>query len=520
MRRAGAAAPHRPECWSAVAALELLRGYPKEALVAALRAREADPEACEPMLMLGASLYRMGVLVLADTAFRAARKHAPAGLVVQFDGDLESPSKQAARDDSTSRSAPQAANSPWDGLDPDLTTPENEAYLDYLTRLAIALFLFRDGDAVRWDMRTELFLRYGPPGAVEYAPAWAQVGEGNDLAYRTYRTMPGGDEVAEEWNKLRRNLPDPMGYPYNMQVWHYPHLGMEVALVDRSLAQDYELPVSSQAEADPRPDPALLATRADVIALGGGRGVFRAMVPGVQPVPVATALSRFPVGDGVRLLAHVSAAGEPADSLWGSWAVVDSAGRTVARESHAMGVSACDPTRRRVADFAVTLPAGDYRVDLAVGGAGGRRGVAHLVVHVEPPSPRLAMSDLVLLCGDRAAAFGPGGVRIEPSWSGKVPARAAATVYYELENLATRADGTSRFAYTCTLRPAGSLGLADAPEASFEATREEESVGTHRRQFVRVPLASLAAGSYELRVVVRDLESDATVERSVPVVVV
>jgi tetratricopeptide (TPR) repeat protein len=514
-RRAGAAAPDRPACWSSVAALELLRGYPREALVAALQARRADPEAAGPMMMLGASFYRLGVLVLADTVFRAAREHLPASLIARFDGGPAFRPKPAAGGDSTSGSAWRAADSPWRGLDPDLTTPENEAYLDYLTRLAIALFLFRDGDTVRWDMRTELFLRYGPPGAVEYAPAWAQLGEGNDLEYRASRRIEG---EGGKWSKLGRNLPAPMGYPFNLQVWYYPDLGMDVSLVDRSLAQDYELPPVSQGEADPRPDPALLAARADLVGLGAGRSVFRAMVPGVKPIPIATALSRFPVGGGVRLLAHVSTAGEPVDSLWGLWAVVDSSGRVVVRESHALGVSGCDPARRRVADFAVTVPAGDYRVDLVVGGVRGRRGVAHLAAHVGPPSPRLAMSDLLLLCGERPAASEPGVVRIEPDWSGKVSGRSTALVYYELENLTTRADGTSRFAYTYTLRPTVTDEQSGAPESLLEATREEENVGAHRRQFVRVPVASVAAGRYELRIVVRDLESGATVERAVPIV--
>jgi hypothetical protein len=110
-------------------------------------------------------------------------------------------------------------------------------------------------------------------------------------------------------------------------------------------------------------------------------------------------------------------------------------------------------------------------------------------------------------------------VSIEPSWSGRLSGRATALVYYELENLTTRADGTSRFAYTYALLPTGTDEQAGAPEALFEATREEENVGTHRRQFVRVPVASVAAGRYELRIVVRDLESGATVERAVPIVV-
>ena len=38
-------------------------------------------------------------------------------------------------------------------------------------------------------------------------------------------------------------------------------------------------------------------------------------------------------------------------------------------------------------------------------------------------------------------------------------------------------------------------------------TREEENVGSHRRQFVSIPVAALPQGAYEVRIAVRDLES-------------
>ncbi len=496
-RRASEAAPDRAADWSAVAALELLRGRPREGLAAALHARRADPEAAEPLLVLGAALYRLSVLSYADSAFRAARPRLPAALLARLDGDLVS----GTGPDTISAAGATSAASPWRDSDPDLTTPENEAQLDYLTRLALALFLFREADKVRWDMRAELFLRYGPPASVEYDPAWAQLGA-KELEFHFPRPGAGPDAV------------DPMPYPYNMQVWHYPDLGMDVTLLDRHLTQDYELPYSSMVSADPRPDPATLAARSDLVGVSGGRGVFRAMAPGVKAMPVTGSLSRFPLAAGARLLAHVFAAGEPLDSLWGSWALVDETGHVVARESHGLAISACDPTRLQVGDFAANVPPGDYRVDLAVRGARGQRGVAHLRVHLDPIPAGLSMSDLLLLCGSRPTSFGPEGVRIEPSLRRHVSGSRPAIFYYELERLATRADGSARFSYTYSVRSTREEEEGRAPRAAFEATREEENVGPHRRQFVTVPLARLTPGPYELRIEVRDLVGGATVSGS------
>lgn len=59
----------------------------------------------------------------------------------------------------------------WKGRDPDLTTPQNEALLDYRHRLALALLLFGEGDRLRRDMRAELFARYGAPAQIDYNPS-------------------------------------------------------------------------------------------------------------------------------------------------------------------------------------------------------------------------------------------------------------------------------------------------------------------------------------------------------------
>ena len=162
--RATEEAPDRAGPWSAVSALLLLEGRPKDALSAALRARHADLNGVEPLLVLAASFYRLSVLVYADSAYRLARDRMPADLRQRFDDESVLGPRPATADTSGMRGA---GHSLWRDADPDLTTAENEALLDYRTRLALAFFLFRERGALRWDARAELFVRYGPPAAIE-----------------------------------------------------------------------------------------------------------------------------------------------------------------------------------------------------------------------------------------------------------------------------------------------------------------------------------------------------------------
>jgi tetratricopeptide (TPR) repeat protein len=494
--RATAAAPDRADGWCATSVLALLKGWPRDALEAAQRAYHADPRGAEPLLAMAAALYRSSVLALADSLFREARPRLTPEQLRIFDDESALGACPEPRGGFESGDGESGPLSRWQGTDPDLTTAENEAQLDYWTRVTLALFLFREGTRMGWDKRAELFVRYGPPAAVDYNPAEARL----DFVY------PRRAQVMY--------APPPIPFPFNMQIWAYPELGMWVTLWDRFLVQDYELPVSDQVDFDPRPDPAALANRPELIALGAGRGVFRALAPGAKPMPITGAVSRFPTGRGVLVLAHVFAAAEPSDSVWGTWALVGSDGRTVRRESRRLSVSACDPTGRQVADFSVEVPPGDYRIDLSAGASGGRRGVARFETRADTVAGALDMSDLVLLCADQTHAVGPEGVRIEPNVEHRVRGMRAMTVYYELEHLDVGADGTSRFSYAYSIRPVSAPGKAPRPNA-FEASREEENVGPHRRQFVSLPIAPLKPGEYEVTIRVRDERSGATVERSV-----
>jgi hypothetical protein len=288
---------------------------------------------------------------------------------------------------------------------------------------------------------------------------------------------------------------------------------MKVNLWDRSLTQTYELPVSYVRDTSPRPDPASLSGHADLVVLGGGRGVYRAIPPGLGLLAARAELSRFPGDTATRLVAYVEAPGGPADSMWASWAVADDDRRQVARGSAPLAISACEPTERRVAEFSAAVPPGHYRVDLAVSDGHRRRGLVHLAARVEPPPERLTLSDLVLLCG---APAGDVPVRIEPNLDGRIGGARAVSVYFEADHLAAGPDGRSRFAYTYAVQPASPRGRpTGGAEPVFQATREEEYVGTRRRQFVSAPLKGLKPGTYEVQIELRDLVSGATASRAV-----
>jgi hypothetical protein len=480
MERAAALAPERAAAWSELAALELVRGRLDLSLMAARRAQAADPAGWQPLIALACVSYRSGEMARADSAFRLARPRLPLEVRRRFGI-------------STWRPAGGGEVVSWSGTDPDLTTPEHEAELDYLTRVSLAVVLFRDANGLRWDMRTELFVRYGPPAAVDVNPL------SSPLAYqhnRYHTQKPAGHMFY---------TPPPLPYPYNVQAWSYPELGIRAELWDRSLTQSFELPVALQAEADPRPDPALLASRPDLVAMGGGRGVFRAMAPGSIPIAAQATITRFPSDQGAILVAHLITAGEPTDTLRGTWAVVAMDGHVLTRGSGSLSASSCDPTGKRVVDFTVAAPPGAYRVDLTVTGSGGRRGLVRLPTTIARPGPSLALSDLVMLCGMQGASVTPEAVRIEPDMDRRVTGSRPLMVYFEIDHLSLGTDGGARFTYTYSIHPV----KHEQPEqgtapVAFEASREESHDGTRRRQFVTVPMRSIRSGAYDLRIHVLD----------------
>lgn len=493
--RATEQSPDRAGPWCAASALLLLEGRPKDALSAAFRARRADSTGFEPLLVLAASFYRLSVLVYADSAFHMARDRMPADLRQRFDDDSVLGPERAIPDTSGLKVAGRRT---WRETDPDLTTPENEALLDYRTRMALAFFLFRERGVLRWDTRADLFVRYGPPAGIDYNPARPGWNNEREFTYSQRKELTHPDEVDY--------LPPPHGYPFNMQVWHYPELGIRATLFDRGLTHSYETWRSRTQDRDvPRPVPDSLSSHPELVAIGSDRAVFRALAPGARPIKAAGGLSRFLVGDSTLIQAHVSAMGVPTDSMSGSWAIVADDGTVMKRETVALSISACDPSSERVANFAATVPPGGFRVDLAVAARGGRRGVVHLQTRVDPVPTGLHMSDLVLVCGDPSMSGGSDAVRIEPNLSRQLTNSQTVTGYYELYHLVAASNGERRFSFHYTIRlVTGSGGTGPGP-VLVESSREETSVGSHRRQFVTAGIGSLAEGRYELRVEVRDL---------------
>lgn len=498
LRRAAALAPTDLEARLALTALALARGDETLASMAARSAFACDRRAAEAQLAFACAAYWEGDLALADAAFREAIPRLPPGARRRFAdlssiGDAEPPAADAPGDANAAYAAAF-----WRDQDPDRTTDENEAELDFMARTANALLLFRESRGVRWDMRAELFVRYGAPEAIVAPPP------DRELSFHVERRNPVAYAPAE------------LEFPYHMQTWSYPGLGMRVELWDRSLSQAYEIPYSDQPGREPRPDPALIAGRSDLVVLGHGRGVYRGLPPGIVPMTARGALSQFPEPSGTRLVAHVEAPGGPTDSLWGRWVVITRDGREVARGAGALSISACEPTERQVAQFTASVPPGEYRVDLAVTDGERRRGVVHLSERVVARSDSLAMSDLVLLCGERARFAGGGPVLIEPNLEHRLRAAREVSVYFELDGLVIGEDGRSTFGYAYAIRPVGGSARSRRPvQPVFQASREETNVGGHRRQFVSAPIASLAPGGYDLEITVSDLRSGAAATRAV-----
>jgi len=376
--------------------------------------------------------------------------------------------------------------------------------------VAHAYFLYYSPKRREWDERGEVFVRYGPPDAVDYNPLGARV------------VNSRGSTLQSPANVML--FATGPAYPANVQVWTYQSLGMSVTLQDRLLSEYYLLPITSDFDPDPAPDPDSLARRADALATAGGRGVFHRLPPGIRPLPVEGAVARFQGERSPRLLAQAEVAAGPADSLWAEWVVLDSTRTEVARARRELSPSACDATTRRVADFAADLPPGSYQVGLSVGDGRGRRGTFRALAELAAGPAEVELSDIVVSCGPPgwSAPAGASSVRPEPNPGARVAGGDPLTVYFEIYHLSPGEDGRARFQYVYTVRstardPRLWIQRLFAPRPSIpeiSATRTEENAGPLRRQFVSVPLHALPPGPYRLEIQVRDLISDAEAVRT------
>ncbi len=519
--------PRSSENWLALVPMRYERGDRAGALDAARRAlalRRGDPEAALAVAYLS---YRSGDIERADTLFRDAiprlrsdlrallydpskwfrASHRSGRTRTSPQGAMSAPEHDAEKAEATqdadirdlvSRTATlDSAAAFWGKVDPDPTTVANEMQLEYWSRVAHAWFVFWDQDRPMLDSRAITFVRYGPPDRVEINP------EGVPLAYAPIRrsASPHGGGVLD--------------YPMHVQGWFYPELGMRVVLNDRSLRGRFTPQVARDFDPLSVPDPDVLARRPDLVTFGDGLAVFPTLPPRDQRIELRGTLVRFESERGPRLLVQVRAEARPDDRLTGRWLVFDREGRELAGSSVELGVSSCDPAEWRLAEVAAELPAGAASVALSVRDARRRRGIFRAETAVATPGALLAISDVVLCCGDPASLARSGLVQFEANMEGRVSGRNPVAAYFEIYRLAAGADGLSHFEYEYRVRrlPApGSRPPRGGPPVVLSSQREETNAGPHRRQFVSVPITSLARGRYRLEIIVRDRTTGAQVE--------
>jgi len=481
------------EAWLMLSSMRIESHDTTGAAAAALRALSAAPDRAETQLAVAATQWRLGEVAEADSRFRAAIPRLPANVRERFDdiAPLASEADTALYNHLPPARRAEFARRFWAEHDPDLATPENEAQLEYWSRVTQAYFLYYNARHREWDERGEVYVRYGPPEKLDYNP----IG--------TYLYSQIGD------SRLR--------YPMNVLIWDYPSLGMTVELQDRVLSEYYLLPIAKGYDPDPRPEPDSLAKLA-AVSTHQLRGVFPALPPRALPVRMQGEVAHFEGPEGPRFWAALEAESEPGDSLRAEMVVMDSTEHEVMRTSRALAPSACEAGRFRVADFAGELPPGQYRVGLSVR-AGARRGSERIELTVPRADSTLALSDVVVTCGV-PIVMGP-VVRLDPNPLARVPADAPLSAYFEIYGLEPGTDGESRFQYVYTIKSRArdarvwlQRALSPRPATpSVEISRVESNEGGLRRQFVTLPASELPPpGRYRLEIVVHDLVSgrDAT----------
>lgn len=497
--KAAGLVPGRVEPWLKQTPLLLERGDSVAAMQSAEAALAADRDRADALLAVAQLSYRMGRVERADSAFRAVLPRLPVEARERFD-DISPVATEA--DTARLRRLPDSQKAEfvrrfWSDNDPDPVTPENEARLEYQSRVAQAYFLFFDPKRREWDERGEFYVRYGPPESADYNPVGMRL---------SYSFTTGS------------------AYPMNLLVWNYPALGMTVAMEDRLLSEYYLAPITRRPPEGREPDPAVLATREDVWTTREGRGVFPILPPGVTRLPAEGLIARFEGEAGPLLLGFVETPGEPADTLRAEWVLIDSARVERARLSSTLDPSPCDPGGHRVADFASLVPPGEYLAGLSVRDGRGGRGVVRRNVTIEAPRATIALSDIVVSCGAPSVQGGASpSVRLAPNATARVGPTDPLTVYFETYHLQIGREGRSRFEYEYTVHSAEKDPRVwiqrlfnprpEIPQVS--AVRREEQTATLRRQFVSVPVQNLPDGSYRLEIRVRDLVSGTETRGSV-----
>ncbi|MFN8587359.1 MAG: hypothetical protein U0704_06115 [Candidatus Eisenbacteria bacterium] len=504
LEHAAALRPYGSRAWLALVPLRYEARDLAGAAIAARRAAAGRPRLPEASLAAAYTAYRLGDFAYADSAFREGL----ARLAPDRRALFESPSRlpEMAQPDSEWRALdaatrPIAAFRAMRAYDPDPTTRENEAQLEWWSRVTHALLLFDDPLHPELDARAETYMRYGPPQGVLLNPA------GVPLYFNPARDYsgPGAD----------RNRSS-VGFPLRAQLWLYPELGMRVLLHDRSLRGRWTQPFQRSPEYTNRPDPAVLAARRDLLALGDGWLVLPTRRPASQRLEVSGAFTRFEGERGPRVRAQLDVSAGAADTLVADWVVLDARGRTIERGTTKPGLSGCDPAARRIVEFTMGLAPGTYDVTISAHDPRGRRGFVRRSLDVEPSRPGLAMSDLLVNCGNATTLSAGGVVRLEEAPGHRFRAGAPIAVYAEIYRLEADEQHRTRFEYEYFVRRLDRDGvpgarLAWASRADSVVASASERV---RRQFVAVDTAKLEPGTYRVEIVVRDLVTGADVTRT------
>ena len=525
--------PNGSEGWLALVPMMYERGDLTGAARAAERALSGRPRLVVAGLAVAYTAYRLGDVERADSLFRATIPRLTPDLRSLFEntapilgrpsgegpgGATRTPPRRpapaaqgsiAGEEPPEARpvlggtsSAPPTPPEVWADIDVDPTTPENETRLEFWSRVAHAYFVFWDPLQPALDSRADLYIRYGPPRSVEINPG------GVALSFKPNVVSVGrATSIAE--------------YPMGVVRWNYPELGMRVVLNDRSLHGRFEPAVSRDFEFGSVPNPAALSRRGDLMALDGGRAVFPTLPSRNLRIEVAGLTARFEGDRGPRLFAQVQAIGSPVDTLASRWVVLDSTGREVARGGGRLAVSACDPGARQLAELSQELPAGRYRLALSVRDGRHRKGLFRAEVELPRPDAAFDLSDVVLACGNPTLfAHGP-AVRLDANVESRVTGPGPLAAYFEIYRLAPDADGMAHFEVEYAVRRLSEAARRGAkrprrePVLLSSTSRQEAQVAGLRRQFVSVPVLSLAPGRYQLEIRVRDLTAGTQAERAV-----
>ena len=457
-----AAVRARPEFYEAWVTLAAVRFEERDVPAAGEAARVAltlAPDGLEAQLAAASLAYRSGLLARADSLFGIAIPRCPPGIAKRFADitPLLSEAEQLDFGELGARAKAEYVRRFWGRSDPDPTTPQNEARLEFCSRITHALLLIGDPWSPHWLARTDVYTRYGhlvqlrdeeSAAQTEMSHvAWGEVADDPTLealatvhqdvvggGAAVFAPLPPGARVLPlAWSVTR--FEGPRGARLAVRV-ETPGTPSDARFADCIVldAAEHELARDTRALSPSGCDPAALRS-----------GEFAFDVPPGR-CRVAVAVRDTAGGRGVGR-----------------------ADREVATPSEALGMS-------------------DVVLACGVGGAADPQGPVtvypNLRARVESRQDLYAYFEVYHL------RQGDGG---------------ANRCEYEY---------TVRDVWTRAPRPLLGRGHASAPppRLSFRSTRE--GVGPLRRQFLRVPAAALPAGRYRLTVTVRDELAGSVTEQS------